>query len=134
MHTTIITYGTFDLFHAGHVELLKRARSLGSRLIVGISTDEFNEVKGKTSVVSYKDRALIVSSCRYVDDIFPENNWEQKPEDIRKFKADVFTMGSDWQGKFDHLNQLCDVIYLPRTEGISSTLLKKRTYSIISQQ
>lgn len=120
----VITYGTFDLFHFGHVRLLKRLRSLGDQLIVGCSSDEFNLLKGKKTVVPYAHRREILLSCRYVSDVFPENNWEQKREDIIREKANIFGMGHDWTGKFDDLSDLVKVVYLPRTEGVSTTDLK----------
>ena len=123
---TIITYGTFDLFHVGHVKLLKRLKSMSDRLIVGISSDEFNTLKGKKSFFSYEERAEIVASCKYVDDVFPEHNWEQKTDDIKKYNATIFAIGNDWEGKFDHLKQHCDVIYLERTQNISTTDIKKK--------
>ncbi|MHA2769952.1 glycerol-3-phosphate cytidylyltransferase [Vibrio harveyi] len=123
---TVITYGTFDLFHVGHVRLLKRLSEIGDRLIVGVSSDEFNEGKGKKSFFSYEERAEIVSSCKYVDEVFPENNWDQKKHDIARYNADIFAMGSDWEGRFDFINEYCDVVYLPRTEDISSTDIKTR--------
>ena len=122
---TIPTYGTFDLFHIGHVRLLKRAAALGDKLYVGISSDEFNAGKGKKSILSYEHRAEIVEAVRYVDGVFPENNWDQKVDDIKRLKADVFVMGDDWRGKFDELKAHCDVTYLERTEGISTTELKQ---------
>jgi glycerol-3-phosphate cytidylyltransferase len=122
---TVITYGTFDLFHVGHVRLLKRLSELGDRLVVGISSDEFNEVKGKTSFFSYEERAEIVAACQYVDEVFPEHYWEQKKNDIERFSADIFAMGDDWKGKFDSLSEFCEVIYLQRTEDISTTQIKK---------
>lgn len=124
--TTVITYGTFDLFHVGHVRLLKRLSELGDRLVVGISTDEFNDIKGKKSFYSYDERSEIVQSCRYVDAIFPESNWEQKVSDIKKYSADIFAIGDDWQGKFDALNEYCQVLYLSRTENISTTQIKQK--------
>lgn len=124
--TTVITYGTFDLFHVGHVRLLRRLSELGDRLIVGISTDQFNDIKGKKSFCSYEERAEIVQSCKYVDYVFPENNWEQKIVDIKKYNADIFAIGDDWQGKFDELNEFCEVLYLSRTENISTTQIKKK--------
>ncbi|WP_439437649.1 glycerol-3-phosphate cytidylyltransferase [Salinivibrio costicola] len=127
---TVITYGTFDLFHVGHVRLLKRLSELGDKLIVGISSDSFNELKGKKSFFSYEERAEIVKSCQYVDDVFPENNWEQKPSDIKKYEADIFAMGDDWVGKFDFLKEQCEVIYLPRTEDVSTTHIKKTLSSL----
>ncbi|MFV0447973.1 MAG: glycerol-3-phosphate cytidylyltransferase [Vibrio sp.] len=122
----VITYGTFDLFHVGHVRLLKRLSGLGDKLIVGISSDEFNSDKGKKSFFSYQERAEIVSSCRYVDEVFPEHCWEQKIEDIKKYDAKIFAIGNDWQGKFDFLSEFCEVVYLPRTESISTTSIKKQ--------
>ena len=122
---TVITYGTFDLFHVGHVKLLRRLRELGDRLVVGISTDEFNAGKGKTSVMPYRHRAEIVGSVRYVDAIFPEESWDQKRGDIAREGAHIFAMGDDWVGKFDHLSDLCEVVYLPRTRDISSTEIKQ---------
>ncbi|MFA0518966.1 adenylyltransferase/cytidyltransferase family protein [Vibrio sp. 10N.222.55.E8] len=122
---TVITYGTFDLFHVGHVRLLKRLSELGDRLIVGLSSDKFNEDKGKTSFFSYAERAEILASCVYVDDVFPEDNWEQKEDDIEKYSADIFAMGDDWKGKFDNLKIKCDVVYLARTEEISTTKIKQ---------
>ena len=122
----VITYGTFDLFHVGHVRLLKRLSELGDKLIVGISLDEFNNLKGKKSFFSYEERAEIVSACKYVDFVFPECDWEQKRDDIIKYQADIFAMGEDWEGKFDFLNDICDVVYLPRTEDISTTEIKNK--------
>lgn len=124
---TIITYGTYDLLHFGHINILRRARELGDRLIVGISSDEFNALKGKKSIFSFKERKLILEAVRYVDEVFAENNWEQKRDDIKKYGADVFVMGSDWEGKFDDLKDLCEVVYLPRTKEISTTYLKDKT-------
>ena len=122
---TVITYGTFDLFHVGHVRLLCRLRALGDHLIVGCSTDEFNAAKGKQSAMSYEHREELLRACRYVDDVFPEENWEQKQSDILKFHADIFAMGDDWSGHFDDLQAFCQVVYLPRTGGVSSTSLKE---------
>ena len=123
--TTVITYGTFDLFHIGHVNLLRRLKQLGDRLVVGCSTDEFNALKGKQSLVSYEHRAAILQSCRFVDGVFPEDSWDQKPGDIQRERADIFAMGDDWVGKFDDLGTLCRVVYLPRTENVSSTELRQ---------
>ena len=122
---TIITYGTFDLFHVGHIRLFKRLRQLGDRLVVGVSTDEFNATKGKVSFYSYEERQEIVAACQYVDEVFAENNWEQKQQDIQQFNADIFAMGVDWEGRFDHLSEFCEVVYLPRTEEVSTTSIKK---------
>ncbi|MDD6208487.1 MAG: glycerol-3-phosphate cytidylyltransferase [Clostridiales bacterium] len=121
----IITYGTYDLLHVGHINLLRRARELGDYLVVGLSTDEFNTLKHKTSYHSYEDRKQILESIRYVDQVIPECNWEQKIEDIKKWKIDTFVMGDDWKGKFDFLKEYCEVIYLPRTENISTTKIKE---------
>ena len=122
---TVITYGTFDLFHIGHVNLLKRARSLGDKLIVAVSTDEFNQSKGKTTLVPYEHRIAILESCRYVDVVIPESNWAQKKHDIVEHQVDTFVMGDDWRGKFDELSELCEVVYLERTKDISSSAMKQ---------
>lgn len=124
MGKRIITYGTFDLFHIGHVRLLKRLAALGDHLTVCVSTDEFNAIKGKTTIIPYAQRAEIVAACRYVDQVLPEQDWEQKRDDIVREKIDVFAMGDDWSGKFNDLSDLTEVYYLPRTEDISSTSLK----------
>ena len=121
----VLTYGTYDLIHFGHINLLKRAKELGEYLVVGLSTDEFNEIKGKKSYFSYDKREYMLQSVKYVDEVIKENNWDQKIEDIKKYKIDIFVMGDDWEGKFDYLNKYCEVIYLPRTEGISTTEIKK---------
>ncbi|MCB5277721.1 MAG: glycerol-3-phosphate cytidylyltransferase [Candidatus Cloacimonetes bacterium] len=121
----ILTYGTFDLFHYGHMNLLMRARKLGDYLVVALSTDEFNRIKGKESVMNYTERKEILEAIRYVDLVIPEENWEQKTRDIQEHKIDIFVMGDDWEGKFDYLKDYCEVVYLPRTEIISSTMLKK---------
>jgi glycerol-3-phosphate cytidylyltransferase len=123
--TTVLTYGTFDLFHIGHLNLINRLTELGDRLVIGVSTDEFNAGKGKTSVVSYEDRARIIGSIKGVDQVIPETSWEQKATDIQEHDVDVFAIGEDWAGKFDDLKQLCEVVYLPRTDGISSTEIKQ---------
>lgn len=123
---TVLTYGTFDLFHPGHVQLLKRARELGSRLVVGLSTDEFNALKGKQSVMSYEDRKAVLEACRYVDEVIAEEDWAQKSTDALRLGADVFVMGDDWTGKFDFLSEVCSVVYLSRTPEISSTHIKQR--------
>jgi glycerol-3-phosphate cytidylyltransferase len=121
---TVITYGTFDLFHVGHIRLLKRLSLLGDKLIVGISSDEFNEIKGKKSFFSYDERAEILGSCKYVTEVFPEHNWQQKRDDITKYQVDIFAMGDDWEGTFDELADLCEVVYLSRTEDVSTTDIK----------
>jgi glycerol-3-phosphate cytidylyltransferase len=122
--TVALTYGTYDLFHVGHVRLFERIRQRYDRLVVAVSTDEFNAIKGKRSVVPYADRVEMVRACRWVDEVIPETDWAQKERDIVAVGADVVVMGSDWEGRFDHLKPLCDVVYLPRTEGVSSTELK----------
>lgn len=119
----VITYGTFDLFHFGHLEILRRAKELGDYLIVAVSTDEFNAIKGKRCVYPFKHRLEIVHAIKYVDEVIPETSWEQKRTDISNHKVDVFTIGSDWTGKFDDLGDLCEVIYLDRTDGISTSNL-----------
>lgn len=121
----IMTYGTFDLLHYGHINILKRSKSLGDYLIVGLSSDEFNELKGKKSVMSYEERKEILESIRYVDKVIKESSWEQKVDDIIKYNIDVFVIGDDWEGKFDFLKEYCEVVYLPRTKSISTTLLKE---------
>jgi glycerol-3-phosphate cytidylyltransferase len=120
-----LTYGTFDLFHYGHIRLLERARSLGSRLGVGLSTDEFNALKGKKAFMSYQEREGLLMTCRFVDFVFPESNWEQKASDITTYQAKVLVMGDDWKGKFDAFGHLCEVAYLERTPLISSSLLRE---------
>ncbi|MBN2018499.1 MAG: glycerol-3-phosphate cytidylyltransferase [Candidatus Cloacimonetes bacterium] len=120
----VITYGTYDLFHYGHFRLLKRAKEFGDYLIVGVSTDEFNLIKGKKCVQPYEHRAEILRAIRYVDEVIPENNWEQKIDDIIKHNVNIFVMGSDWKGKFDFLKEYCTVMYLDRTADISTTALK----------
>jgi len=121
---TVITYGTFDMFHVGHLELLRRVRELGDRLVVAVSTDEFNEIKNKKTLIPFKQRVQIVEAIKYVDKVIPEESWEQKVDDIKRHNIDVFAMGDDWLGEFDFLNDYCEVKYLPRTVGISTTLLK----------
>jgi glycerol-3-phosphate cytidylyltransferase len=121
----VLTYGTFDLFHVGHLNLLTRLRELGDRLIVGVSTDAFNEQKGKQTIVKFQDRFDIVASLKCVDLVVPEESWDQKAGDIRRLGVTVFGIGDDWIGKFDHLKELCEVVYLPRTDHVSSTQLKR---------
>lgn len=120
----IITYGTFDLLHIGHINILRRAKELGDYLVVAISTDEFNAVKHKKAFYSFEDRKKILEAIRYVDFVIPEENWEQKVNDIKKYDIDVFVMGDDWEGKFDELKEYCDVVYLERTPNVSTTLIK----------
>lgn len=121
---TVLTYGTFDLFHIGHVNMLKNISALGDKLIVGVSTDEFNEVKGKKALFPYEQRSEIVASNRYVDLVIPEENWDQKISDIKEHQVSIFAIGEDWKGKFDYLTKYCEVIYLPRTNDISSTMIR----------
>ncbi|ABL73085.1 MULTISPECIES: glycerol-3-phosphate cytidylyltransferase [Paracoccus] len=120
----VLTYGTFDTLHYGHIRLLQRARALGDYLIVGLSTDEFNASKNKQAFHSWEERKAHLEALRYVDLVIPERTWEQKPHDVKLYHVDIFTMGSDWQGKFDDLSALCEVIYLERTNGISSTMIR----------
>lgn len=124
-YETVLTYGTFDLFHVGHLRLLRRLKGLGKKLIVACSTDEFNNLKGKTTVVPFEHRMEILSACRYVDEVIPEETWDQKRDDVKKYGVDLFSIGDDWAGKFDFLEDICDVLYLPRTENISTTELKE---------
>ena len=122
----VITYGTFDLLHYGHINLLKRAKDLGEYLIVGLSTDEFNLQKDKISYFDYQQRKILLESIRYVDLVIPEISWEQKREDVKKYYADIFVIGDDWEGKFDFLkDEGVEVVYLPRTEEISTTQIKE---------
>lgn len=122
--TVAVTYGTFDLFHIGHVSLFRRIKERYDILVVAVSTDEFNAVKGKRSAVPFADRIEMVRACRHVDLAIAESDWGQKEADITRFCADAMVMGSDWQGHFDSLKTLCEVVYLPRTEGVSSSELK----------
>jgi len=123
----IITYGTFDLLHTGHVNLLRRAKALGDYLIVAVSTDEFNwNQKKKKSYLSYEQRKQIVEAIRYVDLVIPEEDWQQKVRDVHEYKVDTFVIGDDWEGKFDFLKEEgVEVVYLPRTPEISSSQIKK---------
>lgn len=122
----VITYGTFDLLHYGHVNLLQRAKELGDYLIVAVSTDEFNwNMKKKKSYFPYSKRKRLVESIRYVDLVIPEESWEQKISDIKEYKVDTFVIGDDWKGKFDFLKEYCEVVYLPRTPEISTTQIKE---------
>jgi glycerol-3-phosphate cytidylyltransferase len=132
---TIITYGTFDMFHIGHLKLLQRLKSIVGeygKLIVAVSTDEFNEGKGKKTLIPYEQRAEIVANIKYVDLVIPENNWEQKIDDAQKYDVDIFAIGDDWKGKFDFLKEYCEVVYLPRTQNISTTQLKKSLTNFLS--
>ena len=127
--TTVLTYGTFDLLHEGHINLLRRARELGDQLIVGLSNDEFNQMKNKKTYFEYSSRRLILESIVYVDEVIEEKNWEQKIDDVRRLGVDIFVMGDDWTGKFDFLKEYCQVIYLPRTSGISTTKIKQDLFN-----
>lgn len=124
----VITYGTYDLLHYGHIELLRRAREMGDYLIVALSTDEFNQIKNKKSYYDYEQRKRMLESIRYVDLVIPEEGWGQKEKDVDRFDVDVFVMGHDWEGEFDFLKDKCEVIYLNRTEGISTTKIKQELY------
>lgn len=121
----VITYGTFDLLHYGHINLLRRAKELGDYLVVAISTDEFNSIKNKKSYFNYEKRKMILEAIRYVDEVTPEESWEQKIVDVRERNIDVFVMGDDWKGKFDYLKEYCEVVYLERTPDISTTQIKE---------
>lgn len=122
----VITYGTFDLLHYGHINLLQRAKALGDYLIVALSTDEFNsEAKHKNCYFSYRERKRLLEAIRYVDLVIPEEDWNQKINDIKEYHIDTFVMGNDWEGKFDFLKPYCEVIYLPRTPEISTSQIKK---------
>lgn len=123
----VLTYGTYDLLHYGHIRLLKRAKELGDYLIVALSTDEFNAAKGKKAYHDYETRKKMLEAIRYVDLVIPENNWEQKIDDIKEYKVDVTVMGGDWAGsdKFEYLKDYCELVYLDRTEGMSTSKIKK---------
>ena len=122
----VITYGTYDLLHYGHINLLRRARELGDYLVVALSTDEFNwNMKQKKCFYPYEIRKAMLEAIRYVDEVIPETCWEQKKTDVVDHDIDVFVMGDDWQGKFDFLKTQCEVVYLPRTPDISTTLIKQ---------
>ena len=123
----VLTYGTFDLLHYGHINLLRRAKALGDYLIVALSTDEFNESKGKKAYHNYETRKEMLEAIRYVDLVIPEENWEQKKDDVERYYIDTVVMGSDWAGsdRFEYLNDYCEVVYLDRTEGISTTQIKE---------
>jgi glycerol-3-phosphate cytidylyltransferase len=120
----VITYGTFDLLHHGHVKLLRRARALGDHLTVALSTDEFNLGKGKQSYHCYEHREEMLLAMRYVDEVIPEQTWEQKVVDVGRLRINVFVMGDDWLGRFDFLKEHCEVVYLARTPGVSTSLIK----------
>lgn len=133
--TVVITFGTYDLFHIGHLRILERAAGLGDKLVVGISTDEFNwSKKQKMPAVPYADRAAIVGAIKCVDAVFSEESMELKREYIQKYDASVLVMGDDWEGRFDEFKDICSVVYFPRTQNISSTLLKQQIASGTSSQ
>lgn len=125
MMKRVITYGTFDLLHWGHIRLLERARALGDYLIVATSTDQFNALKHKEAYHSFEHRKYILEAIRYVDKVIPETSWNQKIQDVKNYNIDIFVMGDDWKGQFDFLKDYCEVVYLPRTEGISTTKIKQ---------
>lgn len=130
MKKIALTYGTFDLFHYGHLRLFQRIKEFSDYLIVGVSTDEFNQIKGKKTIIPFENRIEIVRNIKYVDEVIAEERWEQKINDIQKFKVDYLVMGDDWKGKFDELQEYCEVIYLPRTDGISSSTIRNSLYEI----
>ena len=130
--TTIITYGTFDMFHIGHLKLLQRLKGMSDHLIVAVSTDEFNKGKGKSTLIPYDQRAEIVANISCVDKVIPEKNWDQKITDIKNYGIDIFAIGDDWKGEFDFLKEHCEVVYLPRTSDISTTQLKKSLSNFLS--
>lgn len=121
----VITYGTFDLFHVGHLNLLRRAKELGDYLIVAVSSDAFNALKGKKAYHPIEDRVKILEAIEYVDEVIIEESWNQKIDDVLSNNVDVFVMGDDWKGEFDYLKDYCEVVYLPRTKGISTTKIKE---------
>ena len=125
----ILTYGTFDLLHKGHINLFSRAKKLGDVLVVGLSTDEFNREKGKRSYFTFSERYKLLQLVPSIDLIIPESSWEQKIDDINKYNIDIFVIGSDWTGKFDYLKDYCEVVYLPRTDNISSSQIKEVTHN-----
>lgn len=123
----VLTYGTFDLMHYGHIRILKRAKALGDYLVVAVSTEEFNSLKGKKTYHNFETRKKMLEAVRYVDLVIPENTWEQKFDDVKRYEIDTVVMGGDWEGneKFEVLKDICEVVYLPRTEGISTSKIKK---------
>ncbi|PEI71232.1 glycerol-3-phosphate cytidylyltransferase [Bacillus wiedmannii] len=133
MTKRVITYGTFDLLHYGHINLLRRAKQLGEYLIVVLSTDEFNMLKDKRAYFSYNERKLLLEAIKYVDEVIPEVTWEQKVTDVVSNNIDVFVMGNDWEGEFDFLKEYCEVVYLPRTDGISTTKIKTDMKEVLSK-
>jgi len=130
----VITYGTFDMFHIGHLNLLNRLAELGDELIVAVSTDAFNALKGKKTLIPYGQRAEIVRNIKCVSKVIAEESWEQKVEDIKRHEVDIFAMGDDWEGKFDFLEPHCEVLYLPRTKDVSTTELKVALNDFLKEQ
>ncbi|MEB2298034.1 glycerol-3-phosphate cytidylyltransferase [Lysinibacillus xylanilyticus] len=126
----VITYGTFDLLHYGHINLLRRAKEQGDYLIVALSSDEFNELKGKKSFFNFEERKHLLEAIRFVDLVICEDSWKQKESDIIKYEVDCFVIGDDWEGQFDFLKDICDVIYLERTPEISTTEIKRKLETI----
>jgi len=136
MGNIVISYGTFDLFHIGHLNLIKRLRKLAEKdgkVIIGVSTDEFNMQKGKKAIIPFEERIEIIKNIKGVDIVIPENSWEQKIEDVKTYNVDIFAMGDDWKRKFDFLKKYCEVIYLPRTKNISTFELKEKIQRIKSK-
>ncbi len=131
-HTTVMTYGTYDMFHVGHLNLLLRLKEEADKLIVGVSSDEFNLLKGKKTLIPYEQRAKIIQHLECVDLVIPECTWEQKVLDIKKYNVDLFAIGDDWAGEFDYLSDFCQVKYLERTDNISTTKLKKSLTNFLS--
>lgn len=130
----VITYGTFDLLHYGHINLLRRAKAMGDYLIVVLSSDDFNwNEKQKKCYFTYEERKQLLEAIRYVDLVIPEDSWEQKVEDVLEYHVDIFVMGDDWSGKFDFLKEYCEVLYIPRTPEISTTQIKKDLIDISAQ-
>ena len=125
--TRVLTYGTYDLLHHGHIRLLKRAKALGDFLVVAVSTDEFNALKGKTAYHDYETRKEIMEAVRYVDLVIPEYSWDQKIDDVRRYHIDVVVMGDDWaeSNRFDYLRDYCELVFLPRTPDVSTTDMKR---------
>jgi len=132
----VLTYGTYDLLHYGHIRLLRRAAEYGDELIVALSTDEFNTIKGKKAFHSYSIRKEMLDAVRYVDLVIPEKTWEQKIDDIKNYNIDVIVMGSDWEGdeRFEQLRSYCELVFLPRTEGVSTTGIKDELGSSPDQE
>jgi len=126
----IITYGTFDLIHTGHINILRRAKEMGDYLIVAISTDDFNSLKNKKAYHTFKNRKVVLEAIRYVDEVIPESSWSQKINDVVVHNIDIFVIGDDWEGEFDFLKEYCEGVYLPRTIGVSTTKIKRDLYKV----